>query len=177
MSNSSNNRLRDYVAERLPPGQFVPLPLILLLASLVGGREIHLGGLALQLGLALSWIFQFRLCDDLHDLERDRKQHPHRVLVRTQLLAKFRWVAGLVSLGNFVATGFLLSWTIAFTLLLPLNLMLDASPLALLSRLLQLQLPVVPWLQAGTVGQMDRTIRHRPLNLLIRSFHLKNLWR
>lgn len=126
MSNSSNNRLRDYVAERLPPGQFVPLPLVLLLASLVGGREIHLGGLALQLGLALSWIFQFRLWDDLHDLEQDRKQHPHRVLVGTQSLAHFRWVAGLVSLGNFVAAGFLLSWTIAFTLLLPLNLILAA---------------------------------------------------
>jgi hypothetical protein len=99
---------------------------MLLLASLVGGREIHVDELAVQVGLTLSWIFQFRLWDDLHDRERDRKIHPHRVLVRTQSPAQFQCVAGLVSIGNFVATGLLLSWTIAFTLLAPLNLILMA---------------------------------------------------
>lgn len=126
MSNSSNTSLRDYLSERFPPGQFVPLPLMLILASLVDGRALHLGELALQFGLTLSWIFQFRLWDDLHDRERDRKIHPHRVLVRTPSTAHFRWVAGLATIMNLVATGFLLSWDIALTLLVPLNLILAA---------------------------------------------------
>ena len=127
MSNSSNTSLRDYLAERFPPEQFIPLPLMLLLASLAslaGGRGTSVVELALQFGLTLLWISQFRLWDDLHDRERDSRLHPHRVLVRTQSPAQFQWVAGLVSIGNLMATGLLLSWTIAFTLLAPLNLIL-----------------------------------------------------
>ena len=126
MSSSSKTSLWDYLAERFPPGQFAPLALMLLMASLVGGRALHLGELVLQFGLTLSWIFQFRLLDDLHDRERDRKMQPHRVLVQTESLGYFRCLAGLATIGNLGATGLLLSWNISFTILVPLNLMLAA---------------------------------------------------
>lgn len=124
MSNYCKPSLRAYLAERFAPGQFVPLGGLLLLASLVGGREVSVGSLILQFLLVMGWLLQFRLWDDLHDLARDRLDHPERVLVRADSVRAIRWLAALLGVTNGCLTAGVLSWEVAVALYGPACLLL-----------------------------------------------------
>jgi hypothetical protein len=82
--------LGAYLRTRFPPRRFVPLALFLALAA---------GASLWYALLALPWLLQFRLADDLADRERDRLRHPDRILVRAAPLP-FRVFLGLLTAGN-----------------------------------------------------------------------------
>lgn len=78
--------LRDYLAERVRPGVFVPaLAGLWLSACWAAGIGHPWSAYVLSLLLMAVLILQFRLWDDLEDVERDRLVHPDRLLVRSPL--------------------------------------------------------------------------------------------
>jgi hypothetical protein len=81
-----------YFVQRVNPRVYIPLIFGLWLAALWAAGERTAGGrLALSLVLIALLILQYRLWDDLEDVEPDRRVHPERVL--TQAAAPpFRWL-------------------------------------------------------------------------------------
>jgi hypothetical protein len=86
--------LRAYIAERFPLALFGPVLAGLTAAAVWTLAEPSPAASARTLALAALLVAQFRLWDDLEDIDRDRIAHPERVLVRAPA-APFR---GLVSL-------------------------------------------------------------------------------
>lgn len=68
-----------YWRERFPLRLFLPVAAALAIAAGVGveGDPVRM---AIDTGCALMLLAQFRLWDDLADLDRDRRDHPDRVL-------------------------------------------------------------------------------------------------
>jgi len=100
--NSSVETLRRYVATRFPLRLYLPCALLLVTAGLAGGRRLDAMGLAGAGLLAWNLLLQFRLLDDLSDLEHDRRAHPDRVLCQMSSLGAARvllGVCGVVNLG------------------------------------------------------------------------------
>lgn len=89
MSGSWIEKFAAYRRSRFPAVIFVPLGFLLCLAG-SDGLRIGARELAVKLALACGLLFQFRLWDDLSDRERDRLDHPDRVLVKTPSPALFR---------------------------------------------------------------------------------------
>jgi 4-hydroxybenzoate polyprenyltransferase len=82
---------RDYLVERLSPTVFVPAVSGLWLSAIWAAGTGHpASSYARSLLLMTLLVLQFRLWDDLEDVERDRAAHPRRVLVRSPVLP-FRW--------------------------------------------------------------------------------------
>ena len=79
-----------YGRTRFPAKLYLPLALFLCAAALAGGRALAPLDLTITLALATSLLFQFRLWDDLSDRERDRLEHPERVLTQTTSVTFFR---------------------------------------------------------------------------------------
>ncbi len=79
----------DYLRERFRLRLFVPLALVI--AGAVVVPPASWTSYAIDCGFALLLLAQFRLWDDLADRDRDRVEHPGRVLVRngegTQVIA------------------------------------------------------------------------------------------
>lgn len=67
--------------------------------------------------IAVPLMIQFRLWDDLSDVEVDRVQHPGRVLVRARSLAPFRYLTRAVGVLNLVLLLWLRSVHAAFVLM------------------------------------------------------------
>jgi hypothetical protein len=102
--------LRRYRQTRFPWTRFVPLALFLTLASIALAPEALLPETALRrLLLMMAWLFQFRLADDLADRQRDRADHPERLLVQADVLP-FLVLLGLLAAGNTCLTAWLLPW-------------------------------------------------------------------
>jgi hypothetical protein len=98
-STSSLADLWDYRRTRFPLRLFVPLALFLALAADAVAPAV--------VALALSWLFQLRLADDLADRRRDALRHPDRVLVRAAA-GPFAALLALLAAGNVLLTAWLL---------------------------------------------------------------------
>jgi hypothetical protein len=102
LSRSAIELLVRYGRTRVPLWVYLPLAVFLWTASLPMDVEaaelpVHAPGI----GLAFSLAVQFRLWDDLADVEEDRKAHPERVLVQAGSLDPFYTVAALMGVGNY----------------------------------------------------------------------------
>jgi hypothetical protein len=96
-----------YKQTRFPLALFAPLALFLTLAAGAADESTPIGLAAARILLAFTWLFQFRLGDDLADRQRDRRDHPDRILTR----ADWRPFVGLLALltaGNALLTVWLL---------------------------------------------------------------------
>src|SRR5438128_2339903 len=102
----SITELLHYRRTRFPLRRFLPLALLLTLAASTVDEAVT-GWLVLQrLLLVLLWLFQLRLEDDLADRERDRRDHPDRVLVRADS-RPFLVLLVLLAAGNTLLTAWL----------------------------------------------------------------------
>ncbi len=100
---SSITDVLRYRRTRFGMALFLPLALFLALAaSMIDASATVMGWLWHSL-LALSWLLQFRLADDLADLPRDRRDHPNRVLVQAAL-GPFYALLVLLTAGNALLT-------------------------------------------------------------------------
>ena len=86
-----------WVRERFDVRLFLPAAAGLAVASSAGGARLDVTDVAGRVASAALLLAQFRLWDDLADRERDRRAHPHRVLVRSADTTTF--VAACVWLG------------------------------------------------------------------------------
>lgn len=102
MSTSWIDELRRYRRSRVPAATCVPLVVFLCAAAGTAGRPADAVGLAWTAVLACSLIIQFRLWDDLSDRERDRRQHPKRVLPQARSLNPFRALLAAAFGSNFL---------------------------------------------------------------------------
>ena len=84
-----------YVAERFPLGVFAPAIAGLTGAAAWTAGEPSPATTIRTLVLAILLVAQFRLWDDLEDVDRDRIAHPERVLVRAPA-APFRALLALI---------------------------------------------------------------------------------
>jgi hypothetical protein len=79
------NAFVAYLRERFRPKVFGAAAVVLGAAALwATAASPALASVVVAVGLAVVLLLQFRLWDDLEDLERDRVVHPHRVLVRSE---------------------------------------------------------------------------------------------
>ena len=75
------NAVAAYIIERFPPSVFGPATLLLTAAALwASTAPLGVDSLLAWL-LGLLMIAQFRVWDDLEDVDRDRTRHPQRVIV------------------------------------------------------------------------------------------------
>jgi hypothetical protein len=89
-----------YLRERFKPGIFGPAAVVHTAAAVwAAGSGVEPIAVAATLGLAVILLLQFRLWDDLEDLERDRRIHPARVLVRADP-APFRLACVMLAAAN-----------------------------------------------------------------------------
>ena len=85
----------SYWRERFPWRIFLPVIVFLAVPSLLSAGASRLAILLLLLLL----VFQFRLWDDLGDVETDRIEFPERVLCRRRSVAPFYWLWLAVAMG------------------------------------------------------------------------------
>jgi hypothetical protein len=103
------NILRAYLVERVPVAIFGPAIALLTLAAVWTAGAVH-SAQTWIVGATLTALLlvQFRLWDDVEDRERDRVDHPHRLVVRSGA-APFRvWIgllAAISMLASFAAGG------------------------------------------------------------------------
>ena len=100
--NSSTNVLLRYQKTRIPWVIFAPLALFLCVASATGRWPFDAAAWCLNWVMALCMIVQFRLWDDLSDVESDRLIHPGRVLCQTKSHQIFWVILGLLLIVNTV---------------------------------------------------------------------------
>jgi len=108
----------------MPLGIFVPLALLLYLASLAVTWPTTIIELTTNLVLACTLVAQFRLLDDLADLTRDRQEHPTRVLSRAVTLGHFHAVVVALFVSNALLIE-LTKPTVVFVLFLLLTVLLQ----------------------------------------------------
>jgi hypothetical protein len=95
--------LWHYQQTRFPLALFAPLALFLTLAAGAADESTPIGLVVARMLLALAWLFQFRLGDDLADRQRDRRDHPDRVLTRADW-RPFVGLLALLTIGNALLT-------------------------------------------------------------------------
>ncbi len=88
-----------YLRERFKPGIFGTAAVVHVAAAVWAARAVGPIAVAATLGLAVILLLQFRLWDDLEDLEHDRRVHPARVLVRADP-APFRLACAMLAAAN-----------------------------------------------------------------------------
>lgn len=98
--NSSIEILLRYRKTRIPWSIFASLALFLCIASATGRWPIDAAEWFLNWGMALCLVVQFRLWDDLADVENDRLIHPGRVLCQTKNHQIFWVIFGLLMIVN-----------------------------------------------------------------------------
>jgi len=104
LSTSADSLLR-YQSNRFPVGVYLPLAAFLGTASLTPGGPVSAAGFAAAVVFAGTLLFQFRLWDDLSDRDRDRREHPERLLARTTDLTPFRGLLVAFFVLNIVLLG------------------------------------------------------------------------
>lgn len=97
---------------RVPAGTYLPLALLLCTASWATGWPPSLSAWVINFALACTLLIQFRLWDDLNDLERDRLDYPQRVLSKTASLTPFRLALAALFALNFALLAFTRPWPI-----------------------------------------------------------------
>ena len=90
MINLQSNELLQYRRERLPLRLVLTVALLLTMTAAFVSVATSLQRLASDWMLAILLVCQFRLWDDLHDVDSDRIKHPHRVLCRQTSLRQFQ---------------------------------------------------------------------------------------
>lgn len=111
------NELQQYAVSRLLVPRMLALLAFLVVAVWYGSQSESTGGESVgpapfilatlrDLLLLASLVTQFRLQDDLADVSVDRQDHPHRALVLSDHLAKFRWLVVVLSAVNLGIVGF-----------------------------------------------------------------------
>jgi hypothetical protein len=90
--------LVDYLRERFRLRLFVPLALLIAATAVVPPASWT--SYAIDCGFALLLLAQFRLWDDLADRDRDRIEHPGRVLVRDGDATEIVAVCGALAVLN-----------------------------------------------------------------------------
>lgn len=100
--NSSINVLLRYQKTRIPWSIFASLALFLCIASETGRWPFGAAAWCLTWVMALCLVVQFRLWDDLADVESDRLIHPERVLCQTKSHQIFWGILGLLLMVNTV---------------------------------------------------------------------------
>jgi hypothetical protein len=100
--NSSIDLLLRYQKSRIPWSIFASLALFLCIASATSRWPTEVGKWCFHWTLALCMVVQFRLWDDLADVENDRGNHPSRVLCQTQSHQVFWGLVGTLCIVNTV---------------------------------------------------------------------------
>ncbi len=80
---------RQYRKTRFAPGVYLPCAVFLVVSGMSGGRSISFFGTIFSFLPALTLLLQFRLWDDISDIDRDRQKHPDRVMARAETLLPF----------------------------------------------------------------------------------------
>lgn len=81
-----------YRKERFDFILFLPFSLYLTVVSQsASSLNLSLLQYSMTFGLSLTLLFQFRLWDDLFDIDYDRRNHPHRILSKQARLSPF-WI-------------------------------------------------------------------------------------
>ncbi len=94
------NNLLQYRRERLPGKLVLTVAILLTMAGALVSGATNRVELALDLMLAVLLVSQFRLWDDLQDVDSDRIQHPDRVLCRQTSLRQFRLAGAIMFVVN-----------------------------------------------------------------------------
>ena len=97
--------LTRYARTRFTARVYLPLALFLCVAAAAGVVPGRPADFAVAMVVAYALVFQFRLWDDLADRERDRRNHPERVLANSRSIRVFVFllvVVFAVNLGVFV---------------------------------------------------------------------------
>ncbi len=89
-----------YRSSRFPLRLYLPLAILICTAANVSAQSVSSVRLAIDFMLTCSLLFQFRLWDDLSDVQRDRVEHPQRVLSQATSLSHFRWLLVISLLSN-----------------------------------------------------------------------------
>ena len=114
MTGSLAARLWIYQAERFPLKKTVPLLAVFSAASITASAVLAdrplpgLGGYLIGFGLALILFFQMRVCDEVKDLDDDRRFRPERPIPRG--LVSLRLIASLGLVTVPIALALALSW-------------------------------------------------------------------
>lgn len=107
------NDLTRYRRERLPGTLVLTVAVLLALAGMAATTQFDAAIFCWNLILAAVLMIQFRLWDDLMDVDTDRLQFPDRVLCRLESHRPF-WLGVLLLFAiNCAAIGFFKSWTTA----------------------------------------------------------------
>lgn len=109
--NSSIDLLLRYQKTRIPWGIFASLALFLCIASATSRWPTEVAEWCFNWILAMCMVVQFRLWDDLADVENDRVHHPSRVLCQTQSHQVFWGLVGTLCIVNTVLIATFKSYT------------------------------------------------------------------
>lgn len=149
---------------RFPVTQFIPLALFLAVAGLAPAPPAQLLNWVLCGTLALALVLQFRLWDDIADLEYDRRTHPGRVLCQTRKLKPFLVAAATLSAVNAAVIAWLpgngLKLTAYFALCTLLLAWYRWRPPAMSGSLINTQVilakyPVIAWLVSTRTADIE----------------------
>ena len=103
------NDILRYRRERLPMALVVSVAALLTVAAPVASGKVSAADVLRNMLLAGSLVIQFRLWDDLNDIDHDRINHPDRVLCRLVSHTPFRIVLAILFVMNSVALSLLKS--------------------------------------------------------------------
>lgn len=115
MSSFFSRDLWAYRKTRFPAWLAILLPLVLVVAAL-REKALQFGQLAIAFTMALLLVLEFRLWDDLCDVELDRISHPERVLCRVTTLQPVWALCGLLMAINVGCAWLARGWWAAATL-------------------------------------------------------------
>ncbi|MBC7965883.1 MAG: hypothetical protein H7Z17_08155 [Fuerstia sp.] len=97
-----NDFLR-YRRERLPMPLVLSVAALLTVAATAVSERVRAADVVWNVALAGLLMIQFRLWDDLNDIDKDRIDHPDRVLCRLVSHSHFRFVLAILFIINSVA--------------------------------------------------------------------------
>ena len=92
--------MRGYLSSRVPFRLFVPLAAFLVSAGFASVPSADMTHWLLATVVAFLLVLQFRLWDDIADLERDRAQHPQRWMCQSDDLSPFYSAAAILVVTN-----------------------------------------------------------------------------
>jgi hypothetical protein len=91
---------KRYLATRFPARLYLPCAAFLASAGCAGGRALFPASLSHAWMLAMILLLQFRLMDDLADINHDRQVHPERVMAQATSILSFQILLGCSFLAN-----------------------------------------------------------------------------
>jgi hypothetical protein len=94
------NNVLQYRRERLPLKLVLPVGFLLAMTGAFVSESTSRIKMTLDVMLAVLFVSQFRLWDDLRDVDSDRIQHPDRILCRQENLWPFRLTVTLMFIVN-----------------------------------------------------------------------------